>query len=149
MPPLHFILVGHCAGPQRNVWLCARLKTLISSCIFFKLLFISLGFWNLPLFKLRSPPQASFPPSSQLFCDVMHSAGQMQRRYWLLQFPCSMHLPRFIGKESTSWNGQSILNGLCGKQLVQSDQFWPIQMSNSDKATHETIQSQDICEMRV
>lgn len=94
-----------------------KAKTLISSCVFFKLLFISLGFWNLPLFKLRSPPQASFPPSRSalLWCHAF--CWPDAKAALTPTVPCSMHLPRFIDKEFTSWNGQIRWMGSVGSEI--------------------------------
>ncbi len=74
--------------------------TLISSRIFFKFLFISLGFWTLLLLNLRSLLQASFLSfrSALLWCNAF--CWPDAKAVLTPPVPCSTHLPRFIGKSS-------------------------------------------------
>ncbi len=132
MPPLHFILVGHCAEPQRSVWLCARLEH-----------WYLLAFWTLLLLKLRSLLQASFlsSRSALLWCNAF--CWPDAKAVLTPPVPCSTHLPRFIGKEFTSWNGQirwmgSVGNSLCS--LISYDQYgWVIHIKQHMKSSsHRT-----------
>lgn len=131
-----------CRTSNKCLTLC-KAWTLISSRIFFKFIFISLGFWTLLLLKLRSPLQASFLPSRSalLWCHAF--CWPDAEAVLTPPVPCSTHLPWFIGKEFTSWNGQirwmgSVGNSLCS--LISSDQYrWVIQIKQHMKpSSHRT-----------